>query len=421
MLATRTSKKLTTMEAQANKTKSIRCLEHTLLSQATRKPMLETYHFVTSASITTLARVRQSVASASGWVTKQEIVGSQFRKQNQGPQWQNRKLRLLVISVEIWDITGRNDVVRGSVRKGRRAGRREGDWGCGGGTDIRFGCVSRREEKGGRGKNILVRVGDGGGLVGVSVGGVFGVGGRFEVVGWLGRCLFVGRCAIGPLVVVYLSWAGWGYFGGNRWGWGRLWAVLGGGGRVSVPSDRFICVSWMTLPTRDLLLGIFWGFLGYLGREEVQDWCEGRFLGFGDVGGGRGVTSGGYLVGVVVRRRFSGCYCAVAVFYWAGGLVGAVVMVVFAQVFCALSLVSSDIHQILWILGERDALGYVRGSGGPTAAGYTSLRDIVVFGVDFVGSSFCSMKLSDEVLKQSINEEKSPWSVEGCISGGIGS
>ncbi|GKB88611.1 hypothetical protein Tco_0960883 [Tanacetum coccineum] len=56
---------VTTMEIRAKRTKRIRCLEHTQLSQATRKSMLETYHCVTSASITTLARVRQSVVSTS--------------------------------------------------------------------------------------------------------------------------------------------------------------------------------------------------------------------------------------------------------------------------------------------------------------------------------------------------------------------
>ncbi|GJY49441.1 hypothetical protein Tco_0439397 [Tanacetum coccineum] len=59
MLATRGSGKVTTMETRANKTKSIRCLEDTLLSQATRKSMMETYHRVKSASITTLARVQK--------------------------------------------------------------------------------------------------------------------------------------------------------------------------------------------------------------------------------------------------------------------------------------------------------------------------------------------------------------------------
>nr|GEV65510.1 hypothetical protein [Tanacetum cinerariifolium] len=37
MLATRGSGKVTTMEARANKTKGIRCLEHTLLGQSTRR------------------------------------------------------------------------------------------------------------------------------------------------------------------------------------------------------------------------------------------------------------------------------------------------------------------------------------------------------------------------------------------------
>ncbi|GJT33633.1 hypothetical protein Tco_0924052 [Tanacetum coccineum] len=41
------------------------------------------------ASFTTLACVRKGLAIASGGATKQEIVGSQARRQNQGPQWQN--------------------------------------------------------------------------------------------------------------------------------------------------------------------------------------------------------------------------------------------------------------------------------------------------------------------------------------------
>ncbi|GJW39655.1 putative reverse transcriptase domain-containing protein [Tanacetum coccineum] len=46
MLATRGSGKVTTREALANnKTKSIKCLAHTLPDQATRKAMLEIYHF----------------------------------------------------------------------------------------------------------------------------------------------------------------------------------------------------------------------------------------------------------------------------------------------------------------------------------------------------------------------------------------
>ncbi|GKA64417.1 hypothetical protein Tco_0764023 [Tanacetum coccineum] len=87
MIATRGSGKVTTREALANnKTKSIRCLEHTLPGQATGKAMLEIYHCVTSESFTTLARVWQNVANASGWVIKQEIVGPQSREQNRGPQ-----------------------------------------------------------------------------------------------------------------------------------------------------------------------------------------------------------------------------------------------------------------------------------------------------------------------------------------------
>ncbi|GJV02045.1 hypothetical protein Tco_1335614 [Tanacetum coccineum] len=46
-----------------------------------------------NASFTTLACVQQGVTTASEGVTKQEIVGSQARRQNQGPQWQNRKLK----------------------------------------------------------------------------------------------------------------------------------------------------------------------------------------------------------------------------------------------------------------------------------------------------------------------------------------
>ncbi|GJR10239.1 hypothetical protein Tco_0792891 [Tanacetum coccineum] len=63
--------------------------------------MLEIYHCVTSASFTTLARVRQNVAIANGWVIKQEIVGPQSRERNKGPQWQNKRLKLPVMSVEL--------------------------------------------------------------------------------------------------------------------------------------------------------------------------------------------------------------------------------------------------------------------------------------------------------------------------------
>ncbi|GJY06246.1 hypothetical protein Tco_0373300 [Tanacetum coccineum] len=57
MLTTRGSEKVTIMESLANnKTKGIRCLEHTLSRQATRNSMLELYHCATSASFTTMAR-----------------------------------------------------------------------------------------------------------------------------------------------------------------------------------------------------------------------------------------------------------------------------------------------------------------------------------------------------------------------------
>ncbi|GKE57365.1 hypothetical protein Tco_1496550 [Tanacetum coccineum] len=74
MLATRGSGKVTTREVLANnKTKSIRCLEHTLPDQATRKTMLETYHCVSGASFTTLARVQQNVPIANGLVIGTDI------------------------------------------------------------------------------------------------------------------------------------------------------------------------------------------------------------------------------------------------------------------------------------------------------------------------------------------------------------
>ncbi|GJR50465.1 hypothetical protein Tco_1400986 [Tanacetum coccineum] len=52
MLATRGSGKVTTMEAQANKTKGIGCLEHILLGQSVRKHMLDLYLCATSANFT---------------------------------------------------------------------------------------------------------------------------------------------------------------------------------------------------------------------------------------------------------------------------------------------------------------------------------------------------------------------------------
>ncbi|GJV72102.1 hypothetical protein Tco_1492097 [Tanacetum coccineum] len=56
MLATRGSGKVTTMEARANKTKGIRCLERTLLGQSTRKHMLDLYLCETSTNFTIMER-----------------------------------------------------------------------------------------------------------------------------------------------------------------------------------------------------------------------------------------------------------------------------------------------------------------------------------------------------------------------------
>ncbi|GKF12423.1 hypothetical protein Tco_0050349 [Tanacetum coccineum] len=53
-----------------------------------------------SARSTTLARVQQNVAIANGLVIKLDIVRPQSSKQNKFPQWQNRKLKLHVMSVE---------------------------------------------------------------------------------------------------------------------------------------------------------------------------------------------------------------------------------------------------------------------------------------------------------------------------------
>ncbi|GJT26507.1 putative reverse transcriptase domain-containing protein [Tanacetum coccineum] len=58
MLATRGNKKVTTMEARVNKTKSIRCLEHRLLSQATRKSTLGLFYYAINANFITMANVQ---------------------------------------------------------------------------------------------------------------------------------------------------------------------------------------------------------------------------------------------------------------------------------------------------------------------------------------------------------------------------
>ncbi|GJT72576.1 hypothetical protein Tco_1031862 [Tanacetum coccineum] len=74
------------------------------------------YHYVTSASFNTLVRERQNVAIASGLVIKLEIVGPRSRERSKGPQWQNRKLKLPVMSVE-----GKN-ITRMVVQKGKTRG-----------------------------------------------------------------------------------------------------------------------------------------------------------------------------------------------------------------------------------------------------------------------------------------------------------
>nr|GFB27890.1 putative reverse transcriptase domain-containing protein [Tanacetum cinerariifolium] len=56
MLATRGSGKVTTMEARANKTKGIKCLEHALLGQSTRRHMMDLYPYETSANLTIVGR-----------------------------------------------------------------------------------------------------------------------------------------------------------------------------------------------------------------------------------------------------------------------------------------------------------------------------------------------------------------------------
>nr|GFC06892.1 putative reverse transcriptase domain-containing protein [Tanacetum cinerariifolium] len=63
MLATRGSGKVTTMEAQTNKTKGIRCLEHTLLGQSTRRHMLDLYLYAASANFTIIGRALAYTAS----------------------------------------------------------------------------------------------------------------------------------------------------------------------------------------------------------------------------------------------------------------------------------------------------------------------------------------------------------------------
>ncbi|GJZ81339.1 reverse transcriptase domain-containing protein, partial [Tanacetum coccineum] len=64
MLATRGSGKVTIMEARANETKGIRCLECTLLGQSTRRHMLDLYLNATSANFTIMYHALYSVEIA---------------------------------------------------------------------------------------------------------------------------------------------------------------------------------------------------------------------------------------------------------------------------------------------------------------------------------------------------------------------
>ncbi|GJT76868.1 hypothetical protein Tco_1043593 [Tanacetum coccineum] len=48
---------------------------------------------------------KNNVVIANGGVTKQEIVGSHFLKRNKGLYCQERKLKLPVMGVEVWDTT----------------------------------------------------------------------------------------------------------------------------------------------------------------------------------------------------------------------------------------------------------------------------------------------------------------------------
>nr|GEV33561.1 reverse transcriptase domain-containing protein [Tanacetum cinerariifolium] len=74
MLATRGSGKVTTMEARSNKIQGIRCLEHTLLEQSTRRHMLELYLYATSANFTIMDHVLLSREIARRLATYPEIV-----------------------------------------------------------------------------------------------------------------------------------------------------------------------------------------------------------------------------------------------------------------------------------------------------------------------------------------------------------
>ncbi|GJX05628.1 reverse transcriptase [Tanacetum coccineum] len=83
MLATRGSGKVTTMEARANKTKGIRCLERTLLGQSVRKHMLDLYLYATSVSFTIMDRALSALLLERQAENKRKFDNTSKNNQNQ--------------------------------------------------------------------------------------------------------------------------------------------------------------------------------------------------------------------------------------------------------------------------------------------------------------------------------------------------
>ncbi|GJT02980.1 reverse transcriptase [Tanacetum coccineum] len=86
MLATRRSRKVTTMEARANNTKGIRCLKRTLLGQSARKHMLDLYLCATSANFTIIDHALSALL-----LNKRKLNNTSKNNQNQQQpnKWQN--------------------------------------------------------------------------------------------------------------------------------------------------------------------------------------------------------------------------------------------------------------------------------------------------------------------------------------------
>ncbi|GJY47031.1 hypothetical protein Tco_0436094 [Tanacetum coccineum] len=93
MLATRGSGKVTTMEARANKTKGIGCLERSLLGQSARKHMLDLYLCATSANFTIIDRALKKDSTPADTSLRQRVSLDNNSKNNQNQQqpnkWQN--------------------------------------------------------------------------------------------------------------------------------------------------------------------------------------------------------------------------------------------------------------------------------------------------------------------------------------------